>query len=66
MSPTTSSAWWNGGGDPFAPTLVGTVYGMNFQQMPELTWALGYPMAVFLMLTMGFVLYLIFKRRHWL
>ncbi len=50
----------------FAPTLVGTVYGMNFEHMPELGWTLGYPMAVFLMLAMGFVLYLIFKRRHWL
>jgi magnesium transporter len=50
----------------FAPTLVGTIYGMNFDNMPELGWSLGYPMAVFLMLAMGFVLYLIFKRRHWL
>jgi magnesium transporter len=50
----------------FAPTLVGTIYGMNFDNMPELGWTLGYPMAVFLMLALGFVLYLIFKRRHWL
>ena len=50
----------------FAPTLVGTIYGMNFAHMPELGWTLGYPMAVFLMLALGFVLYLIFKRRHWL
>ena len=50
----------------FAPTLIGTVYGMNFEHMPELGWSLGYPMAVFLMIAMGFVLYLVFKRRHWL
>jgi magnesium transporter len=39
---------------------------MNFDNMPELGWSLGYPMAVFLMIAMGVVLYLIFKRRHWL
>ncbi len=50
----------------FAPTLVGTVYGMNFDTMPELGWQLGYPMALGLMLVMGFALYLIFKRRGWL
>jgi magnesium transporter len=47
-------------------TFIAGVYGMNFDNMPELGWSLGYPMAVFLMLAMGFVLYLIFKRRHWL
>jgi magnesium transporter len=50
----------------FAPTLVGTIYGMNFEHTPELGWSFGYPMAVFLMLAMGLVLYLVFKRRHWL
>lgn len=50
----------------FAPTLVGTVYGMNFDYMPELHWALGYPMAIALMLGMGFALYLVFKRKGWL
>ena len=50
----------------FAPTLIGTIYGMNFDHMPELGWSLGYPMAVFLMIAMGVVLYLVFKRRHWL
>ena len=34
--------------------------------MPELGWPLGYPLAVLLMLAMGVVLYLVFKRRHWL
>lgn len=50
----------------FAPTLVGTVYGMNFDYMPELSWPLGYPFAIGLMLAMGFVLYMTFKRRNWL
>lgn len=50
----------------FAPTLVGTVYGMNFAHMPELGWRYGYPMAIALMLLMGLGLYLVFKRRGWL
>ncbi|GAA1905112.1 magnesium/cobalt transporter CorA [Nocardioides lentus] len=50
----------------FAPTLVGTVYGMNFEVMPELGWSLGYPMAIGLMLLMGLGLYAAFKRRGWL
>lgn len=50
----------------FAPTLVGTVYGMNFDHMPELHWALGYPMAIGLMLAMGLGLYGAFKRKGWL
>src|SRR5471032_2239810 len=33
----------------FAPTLVGTIYGMNFHHMPELRWEAGYPLAVALM-----------------
>jgi magnesium transporter len=50
----------------FAPTLVGTIYGMNFTYMPELDWVLGYPLAVLLMVGLGFVLYGVFKRRGWL
>lgn len=50
----------------FAPTLVGTVYGMNFDNMPELHWTFGYPMAIALMIGMGFGLYAFFKRRGWL
>ena len=50
----------------FAPTLIGTIYGMNFDTMPELHWRLGYPMAVVLMVVVGFVLYLVFKRRRWI
>ncbi|MDX3535904.1 magnesium and cobalt transport protein CorA [Streptomyces sp. MB09-01] len=50
----------------FAPTLVGTIYGMNFEAMPELRWVLGYPFAVALMAVVCLSLYLIFKRRDWL
>ena len=50
----------------FAPTLAGTVYGMNFDNMPELHWPLGYPMALALMVAMGFGLYGIFKHKGWL
>jgi magnesium transporter len=50
----------------FAPTLVGTVYGMNFDYMPELHWVLGYPFALVLMLLVSVSLYAIFKRRGWL
>ena len=50
----------------FAPTLVGTVYGMNFDSMPELGWRYGYPMAVLLMGAVSVILYLVFKRRDWI
>ena len=49
----------------FAPTLVGTVYGMNLQ-MPESDWHLGYPFALVLMAMVSVVLYLVFKRRNWI
>ncbi len=50
----------------FAPTLVASIYGMNFKDMPELSWPLGYPFALLLMLLLGLVLYTMFKRRGWL
>ena len=50
----------------FAPTLVGTVYGMNFDYMPELHWTLGYPLALVLMLAVSVSLYVVFKSRSWL
>ncbi|MFP5316395.1 MAG: magnesium and cobalt transport protein CorA, partial [Actinomycetes bacterium] len=50
----------------FAPTLVGTVYGMNFEHMPELDWPLGYPFALVLMLLMAIGLFLTFKHKKWL
>ncbi|MFG1883668.1 magnesium/cobalt transporter CorA [Micromonospora sp. NPDC049102] len=50
----------------FAPTLIGTVYGMNFVHMPELNWRFGYLFALLLMVLVCGTLYLVFKRRGWL
>jgi magnesium transporter len=50
----------------FAPTLVGTVYGMNFDRMPELHWRYGYLMALLLMALVSGLLYAVFKRRNWI
>jgi magnesium transporter len=50
----------------FAPTLIGTVYGMNFDHMPELHWILGYPFALVLMVLVSATLYVVFKQRGWL
>ncbi|MDT0182970.1 magnesium/cobalt transporter CorA [Microbacterium sp. ARD31] len=50
----------------FAPTLIGAVYGMNFDYMPELSWDFGYPFALTLMLASSAILYVVFKRRNWL
>ncbi len=50
----------------FAPTLIGTVYGMNFEHMPELGWGLGYPFALVLMAVVSVTLYSVFKRRDWI
>ncbi len=50
----------------FGPSLVGTVYGMNFEHMPELGWVLGYPFALVLMIGTSAVLFAVFKRRGWL
>jgi magnesium transporter len=48
------------------PTLVATIYGMNFQYMPELKWLFGYPMAVGLMVASAVIPWLYFKRKGWL
>jgi len=50
----------------FFPTLVAGTYGMNFQHMPELSWMMGYPFALGLMLTGVLTLYLLFKRSDWI
>lgn len=50
----------------FAPTLIGTVYGMNFQHMPELAWKFGYPAALTGMALFVVILYTIFKSKKWL
>ena len=48
------------------PTLVGSVYGMNFEHMPELKWRYGYALALLLMLVSCFLLYRAFRRAGWL
>jgi magnesium transporter len=47
-------------------TLVAGVYGMNFEFMPELDWALGYPFAALVMVAGAVVLFGAFRRRGWL
>ena len=47
------------------PTVVGTIYGMNFEAMPELKWVFGYPFAIVLMILSAIVPYWYFKRRGW-
>lgn len=48
------------------PTLIASVYGMNFHIMPELSWEFGYPFAIGLMFASMVATYLVFKRRGWL
>ncbi|CAM5770731.1 magnesium transporter [Labrys miyagiensis] len=48
------------------PTLVASVYGMNFEYMPELKWAHGYPMALVLMIVVAIAPYFIFRWKNWL
>jgi magnesium transporter len=48
------------------PTMVASVYGMNFEVMPELQWDFGYPFALVLMVLSAVVPYLLFKRKGWL
>jgi magnesium transporter len=48
------------------PTLIASIYGMNFKHMPELDWTLGYPLALALMLVAAVVPYWFFKWMRWL
>lgn len=48
------------------PTLIASIYGMNFSKMPELTEEWGYPAALLLMAATSIVTYIIFKRKKWL
>jgi magnesium transporter len=48
------------------PTLVATVYGMNFKNMPELSWEYGYPLALMLMVIAAVLPYYFFKWKRWL
>jgi magnesium transporter len=48
------------------PTLIASLYGMNFKHMPELDWTYGYPLAIILMIIAAIVPYLFFKLKKWL
>jgi len=48
------------------PTLVASIYGMNFKHMPELEWPLGYPLAILLMIISALLPCYYFKRKGWL
>lgn len=48
------------------PTLVASIYGMNFTHMPELEWLYGYPMALGLMLMAAILPYMFFRKKGWL
>lgn len=48
------------------PTLIASIYGMNFRSMPELDWDLGYLLAIILMVLSSVVTLIYFKKRNWL
>lgn len=48
------------------PTLIASIYGMNFIVMPELKWNLGYPLAMLLILASGGIPYYYFRHKKWL
>jgi magnesium transporter len=48
------------------PTLIASIYGMNFEHMPELRWLLGYPMALVMMAVAAVAPYLFFRWKRWL
>jgi magnesium transporter len=49
-----------------APTLIGSIYGMNFVHMPELDWVFGYPMALMMMIGSSLAVFVISKKAGWL
>jgi magnesium transporter len=48
------------------PTLIASLYGMNFKFIPELNWIFGYPFAIVLMISSSLVALLFFKKQKWL
>lgn len=48
------------------PTLIASIYGMNFKNMPELDWTFGYPMAIVIMVIAAILPYWFFKWKRWL
>ena len=57
------TAW---GSIVFGATLIAGIYGMNFRHMPELSWKVGYPMALGMMVLLSIFLYRVFRKRDWL
>jgi magnesium transporter len=49
----------------FPPTLIASIYGMNFEFMPELHWVIGYPLSIGLMILSAWLPYQYFKKRKW-
>ena len=45
---------------------IASIYGMNFQHMPELGWTLGYPLVLVIMLSVALGIYLWFRKKRWL
>jgi len=48
------------------PTLIASIYGMNFKHMPELDWKLGYPLSIILMVVFSAAVLYYFRRKKWL
>jgi magnesium transporter len=48
------------------PTLIAGIYGMNFKDMPELSWPIGYPLAIFVMIAIDAILFVRFRRANWI
>ena len=48
------------------PVLVAGIYGMNFRVMPELSWSLGYPMALVFIVVSAIIPLVWFKKRGWM
>lgn len=57
------SAW---AGVAVVPTMIAGIYGMNFENMPELSWSFGYPLVIAVMLVICGSLIVLFRRNHWL
>jgi magnesium transporter len=47
------------------PTLIASIYGMNFRSMPELSWEYGYPFAIALMVLSAIIPFVWFKKKGW-
>ena len=48
------------------PTLISSIYGMNFRLMPELDWSFGYPLAIFMIILAAILPYVFFRWKRWL